>query len=73
MRRWLKSRVQNRVIVYTTEEQVLDGLLSVVAGDGVVLLDTRVRNDQDVSLQGEVYIPREKVRFVQVVRRDDGR
>ena len=73
MRRgWLKSQVRNRVIVYTTEEQVLDGVLTLVAADGVVLLDARVRSDSNVALQGEVYVPREKIRFAQVVKQSDG-
>jgi len=55
--------------VYTTDEQVLDGLLVTDASDGIVLIDVRVRSDGDVDLQGEIYVPRERVRFVQLLAR----
>jgi len=55
--------------VYTTDEQVLDGLLVTDASDGIVLIDVRVRSDSDIALQGEIYVPRERVRFVQLLAR----
>jgi hypothetical protein len=67
-RNWLKARTRERVIVYTTEDQVLDGCLSFCATDGLVLIDTRVRSDNDVHLPGDIYVPREKIRIIQVVR-----
>jgi hypothetical protein len=65
-RNWLKKQLSTRVVVYTTEEQTLDGVLDIVAADGLVLLDTRVRSDGDVTLAGLVYVPRDKVRIVQI-------
>lgn len=65
-RNWLKEQTRSRVVVYTTESQVLDGVLHTVARDGIVLLDANVRSDGDVTLAGFVYVPRDKVRVVQV-------
>lgn len=67
MRRWLKRREFDRVVVTTTDNHALDGLLVTVANDGLVLHDATVRSDNDVRLAGEVYVPRERVRFVQVL------
>lgn len=66
-RNWLQTRKRDRVIVYTTEGDTLDGLLNEVAPDGLVLWDARVQSDQGVALSGEVFVPKDKVRFVQVV------
>lgn len=68
-RNWLQTRKHDRVIVYTTENDTLDGLLEAVAADGLVLWDSRVQSDQGVPLGGEVFVPKDKVRFVQVVAR----
>ena len=68
-RRWLRTKERDRAIVYTTDEQVLDGLLVTDASDGIVLIDVRVRSDNDIALQGEIYVPRERVRFVQLLAR----
>ena len=52
-RRWLRTKERDRAIVYTTDEQVLDGLLVTDASDGIVLIDVRVRSDNDIALHGE--------------------
>lgn len=70
MRNWLKRQVHERAVVYSTDNHSYDGLLSIVARDGVVLFDAHIRTDENVRLAGEVFIPREKVRFVQIVARD---
>lgn len=68
MRKWLRTKVRKRAIVYTVDEQTLDGWLVEVAGDGLVLNDTHVRTERDVPLPGDVFVPAERVRFVQIVR-----
>lgn len=68
MRRWLKTKLRNRAVVYTTDDHTLDGWLSDEGTDGIVLTDTYVRSDNDVHLPGDVFIPRDKVRFLQIVR-----
>ncbi len=70
MRNWLKRRVRDRAIVYTTDDATFDGLLVTVADDGLVLFDAHIRSDDNVRLAGEIYVPREKVRFIQVVAPD---
>lgn len=70
MRHWLKRQTQQRAVIYTNDGDAIDGLLVNVARDGAVLFDARVRTDDNVRLAGEVFVPREKVRFVQVVATD---
>lgn len=65
-RNWLSKHRTRRVVVYTTDEQVYEGVIESVAQDGVVLFDAQVRSDTDVALAGLIFVPREKVRFVQV-------
>jgi hypothetical protein len=66
-RNWLQTRKRDRVIVYTVGGDTHDGLLHEVAHDGLVLWDVRLQSDQGIALGGEVYIPKDQVRFVQVV------
>lgn len=68
MRRWLKDKVRNRAVVYTTDDRVLEGVLAVVADEGVVLNNTTIHDSTAVPLAGDVFVPREKIRFVQIAR-----
>lgn len=68
MRRWLKGKVRRHAVVYTTEDKVLEGVLAVVADEGVVLNNTVIHDGQDVPLVGDVFVPRERIRFVQIAR-----
>lgn len=68
MRRWLKDKVRNRAVVYTLDDQVLEGVLSVVADEGVVLNNTVIHDSSDVPLAGDLFVPRENIRFVQIAR-----
>ena len=65
-RNWLNGRQHERVVVYTTDHQCLEGLLVTVAKDGLVLYDATIRSDGDVSLAGHIHVARDKVTFVQV-------
>lgn len=66
-RRWLKSKLRNRVVVYTLDDKTLSGVLSVSAPDGVVLINAIAHDSQDVPLPGEVFVDRANVRYIQVV------
>ena len=68
MRRWLKDKVRNRAVVYTTDDRVLEGLMTDVADEGIVLNDTTIHDGAEVPLTGDVFIPRENIRFVQIAR-----
>lgn len=73
MKSWLKRRVARRVLVHTIDEHTFEGLLVVVAGDGLVLRAARhIDEGPDgktvaTPLQGEVWIDRLQVRLVQVL------
>ena len=54
--------------VHTTEDATIEGVLAVSAEDGLVLRAARFHQGSDpaISMQGEVFIPRSKVSFIQV-------
>jgi hypothetical protein len=68
MRRWLKDKVRNHAVVYTVEDKVLEGVLAAVTDEGIVLNNTIIHDSKDVPLAGDVFIPREQLRFVQIAR-----
>jgi hypothetical protein len=68
MRRWLKDKVRQHAVVYTTEDKVLEGVLFVVSDEGIVLNNTVIHEGKGVPLAGDIFIPRERIRFVQIAR-----
>ncbi len=64
-RNWLRGRSGARVVVHTTTERSLEGTLVVVAPDGLVLAGARYL-ESDTALAGEVYVPAERVAWMQV-------
>lgn len=68
-RAWLWRRRARGVVVHTTDDRSMEGLLSEVARDGVVLKGARyLDDDKTVPMSGEIWVPRDKVAFIQVVR-----
>jgi hypothetical protein len=54
------------VLVHTTQNTSVEGLLHVVAGDGVVLVGARwLDSGGNVPMGGEVFVPRDQVALVQ--------
>jgi hypothetical protein len=54
------------VLVSTTDGYTIDGLLETEARDGVVLRAAFLLGDGDpVPIEGEVFVPRERVSMVQ--------
>lgn len=65
--KWLARRVADRVLVHTTDERSLQGILSLIAKDGIVLRDAKyLESESSVPLGGEIFVPKDKVLFVQV-------
>lgn len=65
---WLHSRRRRGVVVHTIEgAHTFSGVLAKSASDGLVLIDATLV-DEGGKLQGDVFIPREQVRFIQVIR-----
>lgn len=63
-----RLRLKNRVRVHTTAGDTLEGVVLRDRGGWVVLADcSRVAGDGPVKLSGDVWVPRERVRFVQAV------
>lgn len=64
-RNWLEQRRCDKVIVHTTDKVSLGGVLMSTGRDGIVLTAVRYLEDEGVELGGEVFVPREKVSFMQ--------
>jgi hypothetical protein len=61
---WLHEAARHRLLVHTRDGQTLDGQLARVDADGLVL-DPVTLADGDHRLAGSVWVPRERVAFVQ--------
>lgn len=64
---WLVQLELRRVVVHTKDDRSIEGFVERVAVDGVILRTARYLDTQDVSMKGEVWIPRDSVSFVQTV------
>jgi hypothetical protein len=47
---------------------VIEGVLAVVADEGVVLNNAVIKDSSDMPLAGDVFVPRQNIRFVQIAR-----
>lgn len=60
--RWFKRVLHERLIIHTLANLSIEGLLTEVGKDGIVLKTAKMAN---TDLAGDIYIPREQVAFVQ--------
>jgi hypothetical protein len=66
MKRWIRHRMAHRVYVHTTDDRTIEGVIVSEWRDGLSLGDARYHESSGaVSMAGEVFIPREKVLFIQ--------
>lgn len=63
-RSWLHRAVAERVVVHTSDDTSIEGLVREHSADGLVLAAARMV-DHDVTLAGEVWVPRRKVVMIQ--------
>jgi hypothetical protein len=65
---WLDAVLTRRIIVHQKSGQSVEGSLSVVMADGLVLRAPVLLNDDNSRTQmaGEVFVPRENVAFAQL-------
>jgi hypothetical protein len=74
MRGWLRRQLAHSVVVHTTTDASISGILEFQAHDGIVLRAARFLEGSDqISLGGETFIPREKIALVQVMAAGDER
>lgn len=67
--RWLEQATHRRVLVHTTSDDSVEGILQLAAEDGLLLWGAQmVVKGNRVKLDGEVFVPKGQVRFVQTVR-----
>lgn len=68
MRGWLRRKMAEHVVIHTTDEQSIAGYLEEVAADGVILRSAVHLGETKIDIAGEVWIPRSRIAWVQVVR-----
>lgn len=67
MRHWLRRRRAELVIVHTIDEKSVRGMLRDAAAEGVLLAAPELLlADTTVPLGGELWVPRDNVRFIQL-------
>ena len=71
LRGWLRKQTWQPCLVHTNDDQTIQGVLSVTAPDGIVLVSAVYLDgagNGEIPLSGSLWIPRETIRFVQMVR-----
>jgi hypothetical protein len=65
---WLESVTTRRLLVHTTDDRSIEGLLAQVGADGIVLVSAKlITSGSSVDLAGNTWIPRAQVSLVQTV------
>lgn len=63
---WYAAKTGRQILVHTTEDASIEGVLMQVSPDGLMLMAVRYLSETGApNLAGEVFIPREKVVLVQ--------
>lgn len=67
---WLEESTHRRIAVHTTEDETFDGILRLHNDEGLLLWNASLVEgpDDSIPLDGDVWIYREKVRFIQTLR-----
>ena len=66
---WLRLKTRRKVVVHLTDSNTVEGLLRRSAPDGLVLEAAQYHDtERPVPLSGDVFLPRDRVSFVQVLR-----
>lgn len=66
---WLEQAEHRRLTVHTVADQSIQGTLRLAAPDGLLLWSVKMLTKNGaVQMEGEVFIPREQVAFVQTMR-----
>lgn len=68
-REWLRRKTGRRVLVQTTDENSIEGVLLCSAPDGLILQAAAFLGETGgtVALAGETFVPRARVRFLQLL------
>lgn len=68
-RSWLTRTITDRVLVHTADDVSIEGILAATAKDGLVLVHATYLDagGARIDLSGKTFIPRSKVKFVQVL------
>lgn len=64
---WLESVTARKLIVHTTDDHSMEGLLVHTGPDGLLLDHAKLLGDKPVDLGGRIWIDRDKVLMVQTI------
>jgi hypothetical protein len=64
---WVKSKTHYRLLVHTVHDDSIEGVLTIVAADGLILEGAELHRSDGgrVPLAGPTFIPKENVRLIQ--------
>lgn len=68
---WLRRQLSTQCVIHTLDGQSMAGFLEEVASDGVILRAAEYLGEQRTQIGGEVWVPRARIAWVQVVRFQD--
>lgn len=68
---WLRRQLATQCVIHTVDEQSIAGYLEEVARDGVILRAATHLGETRVEIGGEVWVPRARIAWVQVIRYGD--
>lgn len=62
---WIRRKLATRILVHTTADDSIEGVLVLVAKDGLLLDDAAVLSERRTPLSGKVFIPKVQIRMIQ--------
>lgn len=68
-RGWLERTLRKRIVLHTLDDKSIEGTLWEQTSDGVILRAAVLKGENtapDVSMAGEVFVPRANVAFAQL-------
>jgi hypothetical protein len=64
---WLDSVTLRRLVVHTTDDHSMEGLLASNSPDGIVLVHAKLLGEKTVEMGGQVWVPRGQVLMIQTM------
>lgn len=70
MTNWLEEATHRHIAVHTTDDETLEGILRLHTDEGLLLWNVSLVGgpDESIPLEGDIWVYREKIRFIQTLR-----
>lgn len=65
-RGWVEKKRRRQLLVHTTTDQTLRGVLLEESPDGLVLAGVEYLGEKALTMAGQVFVPREKIAMIQL-------